>query len=373
MNLPWYDKHAPRELKEIIGQGTARVLECVRKNKTCLITGPSGTGKTVTAHAIAHECGMQLVELSADEKRNKDYINSVLSNTLVTKGLFGKKLVLVDDVDLLDRGGMPELIKCIKKSMVPVILTARDKWDKKLRTLRNYCEIIEYRKLRTAWTAKVLKRISEEEGIKVSDENLYKIAVNAIGDLRAAINDLELLGKDGEITNYEVKSLTYREKPISIHEGLTRLFNATSFEEAHNSLINVEMDINEKMLWISENASKNSYNNLSRADVFIGRVRRWQYYRYWAYANALMTAGVKGKSYYGFSRPSKIMKLWKSKSERVLRDNVLTLLKERIHASKKKIMSEHLPYLKVMCKNKEFKNSLISELGLSPKEAGILS
>jgi len=381
MSLPWYDKHAPKSTSEIIGQGIQKVLKCVNEKKPCLIVGPPGTGKTASAYAIAKECGMQLIELSVDEKRNAEYINSVLRNTILTRGFFGEKLVLIDDVDLLDRGGMPELIKCVKMSKVAIIFTAKDKWDQKLRSLNNYCEIIEYRKLRAAWIAKILRKICSKENVKVSDGLLYKIAANAKGDARAAINDLELLGKDGEITDYEFEALTYREKPISIFEGLSRLYNAKDFNEALKALDDVEMDINEKLLWISENASlvkdlkelSEIYNYLSRADVFIGRVLRWQHYRYWAYANALMTGGVKTKTpCYKFNSPKKILKLWKTKSDRASRNRVLEALRTKIHASKRKLMNEYLPYLKIMCKNNDFKNMLINELDLNPKDIDFL-
>jgi replication factor C large subunit len=55
------------------------------------------------------------------------------------------------------------------------------------------------------------------------------------------------------------------------------------------------------MLWIDENMPYEfkdkgdlirGYEKLARADVFMGRVGRRQYYRFWAYAGDMMSSGV---------------------------------------------------------------------------------
>ena len=37
---------------------------------------------------------------------------------------------------------------------------------------------------------------------------------------------------------------------------------------------------------------KDAYDYLSKADVFRGRIRKWQYWRYLVYQSALMNLGV---------------------------------------------------------------------------------
>ena len=64
--------------------------------------------------------------------------------------------------------------------------------------------------------------------------------------------------------------------------------------------IPVKEDLDESFLWLEENLPKEyegkdlerAFDCLSRADVFKGRIRRWQHWRFLVYINDLMTAGI---------------------------------------------------------------------------------
>ena len=45
-----------------------------------------------------------------------------------------------------DRGGVSELIDTIKRSKIPIICICNDKYNQKLRSLRNHCLELEFRK-----------------------------------------------------------------------------------------------------------------------------------------------------------------------------------------------------------------------------------
>ena len=61
------------------------------------------------------------------------------------------KIILVDDIDGLsgtkDRGGVQALVRILKESSWPIVLTAIDPWNPKLSTLRNKSEMIEFNNL----------------------------------------------------------------------------------------------------------------------------------------------------------------------------------------------------------------------------------
>ena len=62
--------------------------------------GDSGTGKTATAVALAHELGLELIEVNASDSRNKEAIGSLIGGAVNQGSLFGTgKLILVDEVD----------------------------------------------------------------------------------------------------------------------------------------------------------------------------------------------------------------------------------------------------------------------------------
>ena len=57
-------------------------------------------------------------------------------------------VLVMDEVDGMsggDRGGVTDLIDTIKRSKVPIIAICNDKYNQKLKSLRNHCLELEYR------------------------------------------------------------------------------------------------------------------------------------------------------------------------------------------------------------------------------------
>jgi len=384
--MNWFQKYSPTNIKEVLSQPTTSLInhaEANPKAKALLIHGPTGCGKTCSIHSLKGH-GYELVEINASDVRNAEVIKSVIGNASVTMGLFGKRVILIDDVDAFsDRGGITELIKVIKSTKTPIFLTAIDPWSKKLRTLRGYCKMVEFKKLRSSTIKLLLRRICDKEQVKANDSVLYSIASHANGDLRAAINNLEMLSGDGEVTEFELEAMGYREKPVSIFNGLQTLFKTTDFFEAIHSLDDVNLDFPTKLLWITENItnefSNNSelakaFNSLSRADVFNGRIIRQQYWRLLVYVNSLMTAGVnlsreQPSGFVKYKNPTKILKLWRSKSKRELKKQLALKLKPSVHASINKVLQEVIPFINLMARNKEF----VKEYELTTDELSVLT
>ncbi len=368
--MPWSVKYSPSSLSGIVGQDTARIRQHALSNpkgKALLIYGPAGCGKSSSVSALAREKGYELVQVDVSDIVNAETIRNVVGSASVTGSLFGKRIILVDDVDSFssrDRGGITELIKCIRGTRTPIYLTAIDPWSPKLRTLRGYCNLVEFKGLKPSVIKDILRRICIKEGIKADDSVLYSIASHANGDVRAAINNLEMLGSDKEITKYELDAMGYREKPLSVIDGLRVLFKG-NFNESLRSLDDVNMDVKEKLLWITENITNEyrdmkeiaaAFNWLSRADVFYGRIKG-QYWRFLVYVNALMTAGVNSAgANNGFSRyfrPAKLLKLWRSKPKRELRKQAALKLQPAFKASISKI-TETLPFIKLLARKLDY-------------------
>lgn len=57
-------------------------------------------------------------------------------------------VLIMDEVDGMsagDRGGVADLIVTIAKSKIPIIAICNDKYNQKLKSLRNHCLELEYR------------------------------------------------------------------------------------------------------------------------------------------------------------------------------------------------------------------------------------
>ena len=58
-------------------------------------------------------------------------------------------VLIMDEVDGMsagDRGGVADLIQTIAKAKIPIIAICNDKYHQKLKSLRNHCLELEYRR-----------------------------------------------------------------------------------------------------------------------------------------------------------------------------------------------------------------------------------
>ncbi|MFA5405794.1 MAG: replication factor C large subunit [Candidatus Nanoarchaeia archaeon] len=388
MVTPWFDKHSPVKFSGLVGQDVKPLInhaQSKHNNKALLIHGPTGSGKTCAVHVLANELNRELIEVNASSTCDSSVMKSVVGNASVNQGLFGKRLILVDDIDALtasDRGAIAELISIIKKSKTPIILTATDPWNTKLRTLRGYCELVEFKKINLMQVKKVLASISAQENITISASAINVIASRSEGDLRAAINDLEMLAGDGRVSDYELDTMGFRDKTINVFQGLQKLFRGNNFNEVIHSMDEVDLSFDTKLLWVAENLTSEfkthdelakAYNSLSRADVFYGRINKRQYWSFLTYVNALMTVGVNNArttmpaGFVKYANPSKIMKLWGSKSKRELRKQLAIKLRPAVKASINKTITEVLPFIKILSRNKE----LVNHYSISKEELAL--
>jgi replication factor C large subunit len=371
----WARKYGPKNLKEFVNQKEAVeiFLKWIKNwkpgEKVLMFYGPPGTGKTALIEAYAKEKNLDFIEMNASDYRSANQIREVLGQSMRQKSLFGRgKIFLLDEIDGIagaeDKGGVAEIIKIIEESAFPLIFTCNKPYDPKLRTLRNYCRLVEFKKIHVFDIEKRLKQICEKEGIEAEKEVLRELAKRAEGDLRAAINDLETIAKGKEKIRLEdLKVLGNRDVEASIFDALKTIFKTKSALAAKISISNVDKDPEEIFWWIENNISREyekpeeiakAFEILSKADLFKQRIVRRQDWSLKKYMIDLMTAGVasaKKEMYRKFTKyqyPSKLIVLGRTKVERKEEKEKLLELSKKLHCSTKKIKSEFLPYFKIM-------------------------
>ena len=372
----WIVKYRPKSLKEFVNQEEAKKkffewFKNWKPGKAALLYGPPGIGKTCFVEAFAKDNNLELIQLNASDKRNYEAIRNILGNASKTLSIFRKgKIFLIDEVDGIagkeDIGGVKELIKIIQESKFPIVLTANDPYEPKLKELRNYCEMIEFKRLNVFDIEKKLIEILEKEGIKYDRSIVREIANRNNGDLRGAINDLEIIcrGKK-EIRKEDLEILSFRDREQQIFEALKIIFKTKSAMAAKMSIANLDMDPEEIFYWIEENVANEyekieevakAYDALSKADIFRKRIMSRQNWRFLVYMNDLMTIGValsKYEMYRKFTkyRPPNVLKLLvQTKQKREEEKVKYKELAEKLHCSTKKIKTEYLPYLTSLLK-----------------------
>lgn len=379
----WVNKYKPKTLKDIHGQDQAllRLRHSVLSKNPALLHGAVGSGKTSSVHALANDLDYEILEVNASDKRNVDQIESIIGNSLKQKSLFNiDKIILIDEVDGIagkeDRGGIQVLARLLTNLTHPVILIANDPWDIKLTTLRSKCELIEFKRLNYLTIFNVLKKICEIERIKYDDDSIKRLARISDGDLRAAINDLQILSENSKVLSLnDVEGLGERERLESIFNFLMLIFRSKNIRDIFNTLDKIDMAPEDLILWIDENIAREysgkdlerGYEMLSKADLFFGRIRRRQYWRLLVYVNSFFGPGValsketKKDGFVAYKRASRILRRWQLNQKYAVRKEIAGKLGGKLHMSVKKTIKDVVPYLKVICSNSNINLDFESE------------
>ncbi len=379
-NIPWCEKYRVNCFADVQGQDLAidKVKAFLRgfpKKKAVILHGGPGTGKTSLAYAIALESDAEILELNASDLRNKQKIAEVIGPASQQRSLFKKnKIILIDEVDgvsaVKDRGGLGELLALIEKTSFPIILTANDIWQQKFSLLRQKGELVQLKDVDYKVILNILKKLCDKEKCVVNPDVLTSISIKARGDIRAAINDLQILSK---MDNPDLmKEVGERNKEQSIFQSLQYVFKTASIDEKMIKIFDdVSMPIDEIFLWIEENIPleykgeelNNAFDALSRADVFRGRIYRQQHWRFMVYEYFLLGAGVAGVKKYnrsgwtGYKKPSRILKIWLQNQRAAKKKTICIKYAKHCHLSIKEAMKDFL-LIKQILKNKKIREDL---------------
>jgi len=415
MSDDWTELYRPKSLIDVVGNPKA-VKELkewgvswesgIPFKRAVVLLGPPGVGKTSSAIALAHDMSWGLVEMNASEHRDGESIRQIagrasISDTFTSEGEFlstkegRKKLIIMDEADNIfgkdDYGGVPALSEIVSKTKQPLILIVNDFYalSRKSSVIKERTLQIRFNKIQPATVKVVLRRVAADQGLSVSDRVLELLANNSNGDLRAAIHDLQAIGMGNpEIKEEQVLMLDNRLTAKSNYDLMAEIFHGTNPMKARNTMRDMQEDPGHILLWIEENLPhayhepedlKRGFDLLARADIFLARVSRRQYFRFWAYASDLMCYGVcavKSRPYNDYVRyqfPMYLMKMSRNKANKLVRSSVSLKLGASCHTSMRQATHDILPYFKWLYqKNKDFRLATTVDLRLEQEEAAYL-
>jgi replication factor C large subunit len=369
--MPWTERYRPKNFEEIKGQNEAifKINEFVKnfgkKKRALLLYGPPGTGKTSLAYAIANELDLEIFELNASDFRNREKLKEILRPAIEQKSLKQKsKIILVDEVDGIsesDYGGIGELLNVINSTPYPLIITANNIWDKKFSALRKKCELLPLKEIDYNTIKTSIEDISKKEGLSIDKDFISEISINAKGDLRAAINDLQTLSK---LKDYFSVILDERNKETDIFRSLRKIFKEKPSNEMLGVFDSVNMSIDDIILWVEENIPTEykgeelarAYELLSKADIFKGRIYKQQYWRFLVYENFFLGYGIASSKknpkidFTSYKKPTRILQIWLNNQKTIQKKSICQKYSQYVHMSYKHAMNE-FPMIKQILKS----------------------
>jgi len=411
--VDWAEKYRPRSLKQVVGNPTAvKELQAWADSwehrpakKAVVLAGGPGVGKTSAALALAADMGWTPIEMNASDARTAERIRETATRgatqqTFTVKGDFvtaregGRKLIVLDEADNLfgnqDRGGAAQMSETVRQTAHPIVLIVNDypEFTRRSSAMKTLAKKIEFRGLQEETVASVLRRVCAAEGVEAEEDALRAIAKRAGGDLRSAINDLQSLALGRvRLAAADVNALGSRDSHADVWFVLREIFRSGDAARARKAKEELDESPEDLILWIDENLPgeyrdpddlRRGLDALSRADLFLGRVRRRQHYRLWAFASDLMTAGVsaarRGPAAAGQLRfPLWLAKMGRSRGLRATKGSLGKKLGPILHQGSREFARETLPALReLMREDAELRVLLTAQAALEDREVAFL-
>ena len=204
MNSPLADRLRPTTLDEVAGQphllAEGKILRRIIESKNIpnlIFYGPSGVGKTTVAKIIASVSGKKLCYLNATTASTAD-IKEIIGS-IGTIDAAGGILLYLDEIQYFNKKQQQILLSYIENGdIVLIAATTENPYFYVYNAILSRSTVFEFKPLTAADIAGVIRRaitvLSGEKGkpITVGEDTLQKLSVAAAGDVRRALNMLEL-------------------------------------------------------------------------------------------------------------------------------------------------------------------------------------
>ncbi|MBN3037164.1 MAG: replication factor C small subunit [Candidatus Diapherotrites archaeon] len=246
--LPWVEKYRPKRLADVVGQEEiVKRLKAYAKDKemmNMLFSGRAGIGKTASAVAFANELygddvSRNLLELNASDERGIDVIRGKIKDFAATLS-YGKvtfKIIFLDESDALTTDAQNALRRTMERySRTCRFILSANYSSRLIEPIQSRCALFRFTPLTDNDMKTRLDFIAKEEKLKVDEKALEAILYVAEGDMRRAVNVLQVASTLGKhVSEDSVYKVAARARPEEVKK-MVKAASGGKFMEARKML-----------------------------------------------------------------------------------------------------------------------------------------
>jgi len=244
----WVEKYRPKTLDEVVGQDEIiERLKAYVKTKNVphlMFAGTAGTGKTTSALALSKELykdswKQNFIELNASDERGIGIIRGKIKDFARTAPIGNSdfKIIFLDEADSLTPDAQSALRRTIEKyTRICRFILSVNYSSKIIEPIQSRCTVFRFSPIKENDIKKYMRKIASTEKLQITEDGLETLIFISRGDLRKAINTLQVGASiDKKIT----AELLYETSSTAKPEDVKKLINTAlsgDFMAARNNL-----------------------------------------------------------------------------------------------------------------------------------------